>query len=215
LAINSPDILLFERTDMTVNQNQDAAHLPTLQQLNRATLLAVAVAGGLLVTTVLPAEYGIDPTGIGGALGLKKMGDMKEAAHKAGDAPVATATMNLPSAAATAMSSANGIQTGKVSLTLQPGEGREVKATITAGQEFDFNWSTNGGAVNYDQHGEIVGAANDEFTSYEKGTKVSASGKFRAPFDGTHGWYWRNRTDKPVTITVTATGQYQKFALKN
>jgi hypothetical protein len=85
---------------------------------------------------------------------------------------------------------------------------------MKAGEEFDFKWSTDGGQVNFDQHGEMAGAASDEFTSYEKGTKASASGKFRAPFDGTHGWYWRNRTDGPVTITVTATGTFEKFALK-
>ena len=39
-------------------------------QLLKATALALAVAGAILLTTVLPAEYGIDPTGIGKALGL-------------------------------------------------------------------------------------------------------------------------------------------------
>lgn len=108
----------------------------------------------------------------------------------------------------------SGVQTGKVTLTLQPGEGQEVKATMKAGEEFDFAWSTDKGAVNYDQHGEMAGAASDDYTSYDKGTKASATGKFRAPFDGTHGWYWRNRTDGPVTITVTANGQFEKFELK-
>lgn len=200
---------------MTNFETPSSAQLPSVAQLNKATGLAALIAAAILAIIVLPAEYGIDPTGIGSALGLKKMGDMKRAAHEAGDVPAATTTMDAPSAAARATSSTNGVQTGKVSLTLQPGEGREVKATMTTGQEFEFNWSTDGGAVNYDQHGEMAGAANDEFTSYEKGTKTSASGKFRAPFDGTHGWYWRNRTDKPVTITVTATGQYQKFVLKD
>ena len=57
-----------------------------------------------------------------------------------------------------------------------------------------------------------TGAAEGDYTSYEKGSSAGASGKFRAPFDGTHGWYWRNRTDRPVTITVTATGDFEKFA---
>ena len=193
-------------------ETPDRSELPTTAQLNRATGLAALIAGAILVTTVLPAEYGIDPTGIGGALGLKEMGDMKAIASLADEAPVATSAMNAPVAAAT--TSSPGVQNGKVTLTLQSGEGREVKATMKAGEEFDFSWATNGGAVNYDQHGEVAGAASSEFTSYEKGTKASSSGKFRAPFDGTHGWYWRNRTDAPVTITVTATGQFEKFELK-
>jgi hypothetical protein len=203
---------------MTNFETPDRAQLPATAQLNRATGLAALIAGVILVTTVLPAEYGIDPTGVGKALGLKEMGDMKEAAHLAEKAPATPpapgATMNAPAATATATASSEGVKTGKVTLTLQPGEGQEVKATMAAGEEFDFTWSTDGRQVNYDQHGEMAGAASDEYTSYDKGTKESATGKFRAPFDGTHGWYWRNRTDGPVTITVAATGQFDKFELK-
>lgn len=43
---------------------------PTSAKLVKATLAAAIVGGILLITTVLPAEYGIDPTGIGGKLGL-------------------------------------------------------------------------------------------------------------------------------------------------
>ena len=43
---------------------------PSPMRLVRATLTAAALAGALLVTVVLPAEYGIDPTGIGRATGL-------------------------------------------------------------------------------------------------------------------------------------------------
>ena len=196
---------------MTNFETPNPSELPTIGQLNRATGLAVLIAGAILMTTVLPAEYGIDPTGIGQVLGLKKMGDMKEAAASEQE-PAATTAINPP--VATATTSSPGIQTGRVTLTLQPGEGREVKATMKAGEEFDFAWSTDLGQVNYDQHGEIAGAASDEYTSYDKGTKASSAGKFRAPFDGTHGWYWRNRTDSPVTITLTATGQFETFELK-
>ena len=196
---------------MTNFETPNPSELPTIGQLNRATGLAVLIAGGILMTTVLPAEYGIDPTGIGQVLGLKEMGDMKEAAASE-QAPAATTAMNAP--VATATTSSPGVQTGKVTLTLQPGEGREVKATMKAGEEFDFAWSTDLGQVNYDQHGEMAGAASDEYTSYDRGTNASATGKFRAPFDGTHGWYWRNRTDGPVTITVKATGQFETFELK-
>jgi hypothetical protein len=193
---------------MSDSELPDLSQLPTTGQINRATSLAALIAGALLVTVVMPNEYGVDPTGIGSVLGLKAAGDGKRAELLTEEPP---ATASEPEAAPAA---APGIKTGKVALTLQPGEGKEVKATMKAGEEFDFNWSTDGGEVVFDQHGEMTGGANDEFTSYEKGTKASASGKFRAPFDGTHGWYWKNRTDGPVTITVTATGTFEKFALK-
>ena len=185
------------------------SELPSVRQLNKATAFAAATAAILLVTTILPAEYGIDPTGIGSALGLKAMGDGKQAEQEAEkEAPAAD---NLASVEGEASA---GIQNSEVTLTLQPGEGREVKATMKAGEEFEFTWATDKNAVNYDQHGEVFGAASDEYTSYDKGTKASSTGRFRAPFDGTHGWYWRNRTEGPVTITVSATGQFSKFELK-
>jgi hypothetical protein len=56
------------------SDNPTRAELPTSGQLLRSTVIAVITAGVLLITIVLPAEYGIDPTGVGQALGLKQMG---------------------------------------------------------------------------------------------------------------------------------------------
>jgi hypothetical protein len=52
--------------------------LPSSRQLLKSTAIAGCVAAVLLVTAVLPAEHGIDPTGIGQLLGLKRMGEIKE-----------------------------------------------------------------------------------------------------------------------------------------
>jgi hypothetical protein len=41
------------------------AELPSSAQLIRSTIIAAGVAAALLVTVVLPAEYGIDPLGSG------------------------------------------------------------------------------------------------------------------------------------------------------
>jgi hypothetical protein len=73
-----------------------AAELPSKRQLNRATLLAAGVAAVLLVTTILPAEYGVDPTGVGSVLGLTPMGEMKweQALSEAGEAAPESAADN-------------------------------------------------------------------------------------------------------------------------
>src|SRR3546814_15274486 len=49
-------------------------------RLLKATSLAVAVATVILVTAVLPAEYGLDRTGIGNQLGLTVLDTPAEAA---------------------------------------------------------------------------------------------------------------------------------------
>lgn len=51
--------------------------LPDGRRLVRSTVIAAAVALAILITIVLPAEYGIDPTRIGRALGLTQMGEIK------------------------------------------------------------------------------------------------------------------------------------------
>lgn len=62
-----------------MNQHKLPTHveLPSSRQLLRSTLLAVITASVLLFTTILPAEYGIDPTGVGTILGLTQMGEIK------------------------------------------------------------------------------------------------------------------------------------------
>lgn len=195
--------------------------LPTKRQLNRATLIAAGVAALVLVTTILPAEYGIDPTGVGSVLGLTPMGEMKRDAAAAPEAEAAPATQTaatdngdilLDEELATPAAAAGG-SVGRVQITLAPAQGEEVKATMTAGDEFAYEWSTGGPVIRFELHGEPFPAKGDEFTSFEKGSSAGAKGKFRAPFNGTHGWYWRNNTSSPITITVNATGTFQKFAL--
>ena len=46
-----------------------------MKKLAVATVFAVVLAAVILVVAVLPAEYGIDPLGIGGALGLTQLAE--------------------------------------------------------------------------------------------------------------------------------------------
>ncbi|MBT9590015.1 MAG: hypothetical protein IV089_03760 [Thiobacillus sp.] len=192
--------------------------LPTLPQLIKATGIALVAAAAILITTVLPAEHGIDPTGIGKVLGLTTLSAPSGEAASALIPDVSAATL-LPSSvaaaasvaqtsAATVIKSEVPFRSDEMMLTLQPGEGDEIKATMRKGEQFVFIWTAEGGKVNFDMHGERpnVGA---EFTSYWKDTQQTrAQGTFVAPFDGTHGWFWRNRGDQPVRIKVNVSGFY-------
>ena len=179
------------------------------RQLLRGTLTALAVAAILLVAVVLPAEYGIDPTGIGRVLGL----------YRAPAQPLAVAPAASGAPAPLGLASPGGLfkseipfRTDEMSLVLQPGEGAEIKAVMSQGDRLVFGWSTEGGAVDVDMHGEKVGAAEGEYTSYWKDSaQPSAHGGFEAPFAGTHGWYWQNLGSAPVTVKVKTSGYYQKL----
>lgn len=179
--------------------------LPSLPQLGKATAIAAAVAALILVTAVLPAEYGIDPSGIGKALGLAQM---NSGAKKPAELAPATAV----GTAATLVKTDQALRNDEMTLTLQPGEGAEVKAQIRKGQQFVFSWTTDGGQVKSDMHGEPLNAKPNEFTTYWKvPQQSSAQGVFVAPFDGIHGWFWRNKGDKPVTIKVKVSGFHEKL----
>jgi len=189
-----------------------APPLPSLSQLGKATFAALVAAGVILVTTVLPAEYGIDPIGAGRALGLLKM--------NAGGAPAAApaivpAAPGAPGAAASASPVARtnaAYRTDEMSVTLAPGEGAEVKALIRKGEQFVFNWSTDGAPVKADMHGEPENAKPNEFTTYWKEPQqTKGQGSFTAGFNGIHGWFWRNKGTQPVTIKVQVSGFHEKL----
>lgn len=194
------------------SQRPKLEDLPTTSQLLRATGLAIIAAGAILVTVVLPSEYAIDPTGIGRQLGLTQMGEIKaqlaeeaaqDAAAEAAGAPpatVAAATAPAPKAAEA------GQRTDTMKLTLAPGQGAEIKATMASGAKLSFDWSVEGGRVNFDTHGDAPGV---DYHGYGKGKETAGEkGELVAAFDGKHGWFWRNRSGAPVTITLRTEGAY-------
>ena len=36
-------------------------------------------------------------------------------------------------------------------------------------------------------------------------------GELTAKFDGRHGWFWRNRSDENVTLTLKVKGEYNQM----
>lgn len=202
---------------MTTNITQP---LPSLPQLIKATALALIVAGVILITIVLPAEFGIDPTGSGKALGLTALNDSSRQIQPAALAieeavslpPNTTAVEPVEQLlTSTVVKSEAPFRSDEMTITLEEDEGSEIKALMKKGEQFVFTWTTDGGKVNFDMHGEQPNAG-EVFTSYWKDkNQTSANGTFVAPFDGTHGWYWRNRGDKPVTIKVKVSGFYNKL----
>lgn len=204
-------------------QKPDLAALPTTSRLLRSTAIAVGVAATLLVTVVLPAEYAVDPTGIGRLLGLTEMGTVKMAiareaeqeasAAAAASAPMITAQASpAPAAAAPAPVQASAppeqASAGKaeeMTLTLAPGQGVEIKAKMRKGASVTYVWVTDGPKLNFDTHGDGAGIS---YHGYGKGSESRSEGVLTAAFDGSHGWFWRNRADKPVTVTVKVSGDF-------
>ncbi|MDA3963011.1 MAG: hypothetical protein PF961_19680 [Planctomycetota bacterium] len=179
-----------------------AQAIPSHAQLIKAMAIALSVAGVLLVTTIMPAEYGIDPTGAGRLMGLTGISEAST------EAPVALDTGAASGLAQVLTNVSSPYQTDITTVTLPPGQGLEVKAVMEAGQVMTFAWVTDGGAVSLDMHGEPPGDGSN-FTSHRKGqNETAAQGIFVAPFAGTHGWWWANKTKAPITVTLQTSGFY-------
>ena len=237
--------------------------------LVRATLGSALAATAILVFFWLPAEYAVDPTGVGRVLGLTEMGEIKQqlyAEAAADDAalaaqavptaapapldPALTARLDAIEAQLAAIAAFVGVAPvpavpdaapspappavetpaaptepvalaepaapstpawrDEVSYTLAPTEGIEVKLVMEEGAVAAFEWTANGGVLNYDTHGDGSG----QRMSYEQGRGVpEQEGELVAAFTGNHGWFWRNRTDEPVTVTLRTRGAYAEMKL--
>jgi hypothetical protein len=71
--------------------------------------------------------------------------------------------------------------------------------------------------VNFEFHAVPDGAPKGFAESYEKKNAMNqASGTLSAPFSGIHGWYWENRGDSEVVVTLSAAGFYsQSYEFRN
>ena len=173
------------------------------ERLALAAGAALLVAGLVLVVAVLPAEYGIDPTGLGRRLGLTTMNDVQ----KSLDAFQSTRAGGA-SGGATIVPQERKFNEETIELKLVPGDSVEYKYRLDKGEALLYSWKATG-RVNVEFHAEPDGAPQGYAESYEKKNAMdSTSGTLTAPFAGIHGWYWENTTGGEVIVTLSAAGFY-------
>ncbi|MEO6715825.1 MAG: hypothetical protein ABIM50_01045 [Novosphingobium sp.] len=180
--------------------------------LARASIGASAAAAAILLLFVLPAEWGIDPTGAGKTMGLTRMAQTDESAAEPtpDSGAAADPVLTIPPQTKENIAAATPWRTDAKTVSLAPHSGIEIKAHMAKGDRLIFRWAAKGGAIRMDMHGEPMGGKNGEFTSYWKQKDLTeAQGSFIAPFDGTHGWYWRNGGETPVSIELKTAGFYR------
>jgi hypothetical protein len=189
--------------------------LPSSAQLLRSTIVAAISAVVILVTVVLPAEYGIDPTGAGRVLGLTEMGEIKrELAEEAerdralhGATDRSSRLLDAIFGLFVSTADAQEAWRDEVTFTLVPGASAEIKLVMEAGMAAEYAWVATGGRINFDLHAHGDGRSID----YDRGRgETSGEGSIEAPFAGEHGWFWRNRDNADVTVTLRLGGEYRE-----
>lgn len=181
-----------------------AQPLPSRRQLATTTAWALGVATALLVTVVLPAEYGIDPLRTGRALGLTRLAAPPAAPDVV--APPAGSAL-LPIVDGPIAHYPGGFKADTAQFVLGPYEFVEYKYRLEKGAAMLYSW-TGTAAVIHDFHGEPETGGENAAVSYEKKARRDASGAFTAPFSGIHGWYWENPGAETITVTLTTAGFY-------
>lgn len=171
----------------------------TKPALLKYTMLGLVFAAITLFTIILPAEYNIDPSGIGHKLGLTVFHNVK--ADEATQSGIEDST------------SSEGLAE-TIEVVVPAGRGVEYKFIMAQYQKLEYEWITDSAALYFDLHGEPEGDTTGYFESYAIATLSEMKGSFTVPFTGSHGWYWKNTSDKSVKVQLSVKGEYSKHSLK-
>jgi hypothetical protein len=198
--------------------NPENIPVQSTKTLINASLVAMLLAVVILFTAVLPAEYGIDITGLGKKMGLTALSDI--------------AQKRTPSIAENCIKPVQPLADNKTKPSagnptnsdLQPLDDSKpiqwmdtvkivIKFAMQKGAELKYSWSTDGASIYFDFHGEPKGAKNGYFKSYLDIMGSESKGVLTAPFEGIHGWYWENETSQPITIHLSTNGEYEALGI--
>ena len=170
--------------------------------------IAAVAVGALALFVVLPAEFGIDPTGVGKALGLTEMAEPANAELERGSKRSGVLVLS---------DSAPAPQPGltdRWTVDLAPFESIEFKYVIDEPGPVAFRWEATA-PLSYDLHSHPFDGGVALTESYAIDTAQEMQGIYNPAFAGIHGWYWENQTMDTVTITLDASGAFASSKIFN
>ena len=192
---------------------------PSAKRLWRSIAWALMGAVIVLVTIVLPAEFGVDPTRIGRALGLTALNGPTRTLlvedvlggndrYKEVALPIMGEPIPLPNPAVVQIKTTDAsVKTFTVRLGVF--QETEIKAILDKAQVILYSWKAEGGEVYTDFHGHAPDSGRAFVRYEEQQSGHEGRGSLVAPFAGEHGWFWLNISEKPVTITLEVRGYYR------
>jgi len=188
---------------------------PSGKRLLTGIAIAIVAATVILLIAVLPAEFGIDPTRLGRALGLTAINgpnrvlEVKDVVggnenYRKVEIPDPGQPIPLPNPAVVQIK-AEEAKSRTMKVTLQPDQETEIKAILESAQVVLYSWNADG-EVYTDFHGHEPNSGQAFVRYEEQQSGHEGHGSLVAPFSGEHGWFWLNISDKPVTITHNVSG---------
>lgn len=198
--------------------------IPPKSSIVKAVLWSALGAVAILVCAVLPAEYGIDPIGAGKFFGFSRLyvpegATMTNALTNLEKLPVLTLekagsdpSVKRPiEADKPAPAEQYALREDSIQMTVPAGKGIEYKTYMLKQGQMKYEWKTNKGILFSDFHGEVAQETPAKDVYYESYTLVysnNVAGTFLAPYEGKHGWYFKNTSNDDITVTLRLKGQY-------
>lgn len=181
---------------------------PSRKTLYKVLVGGLVAASAILMGAVLPAEYQIDPLGIGKATGLMQLSGPREV-----EVPLPASDGNN----AVARFYPTAFRTDTVDIRLgasgdaDQDDDLEWKVGMKSGATLVYSWSVDAPAEEFysDFHGESAPTPDVKLATYKKGPGVTSHGSIVAPFDGIHGWYLQNQSERPVVVHLKLSGFYE------
>ncbi|WP_249602065.1 hypothetical protein [Zunongwangia pacifica] len=193
----------------------------------KATIISLLIGAALLVIAVLPAEYGIDPTGAGKLIGFSKLyvpedpqaNNLAAIAsntsaqtiklEKAGSGPNVERPLEADNPPPTTQLN---LREDETKVIVPAGKGIEFKLNMLKYGKMKYEWTTSNNEILYfDFHGEVKQEGEVKevyFESYTIANSNNMVGTFYAPYEGKHGWFFRNNSNEDVTVYFRLKGQY-------
>lgn len=217
---------------MSNEENTTTQQSPSAASLWKSAFLTLIAAIIITLLFVMPAEYGVDPTGVGTRLGLTSLAEAGETSPQSDDSAPEPAPKLVagefpgiptdfdyyePEVMGDPFSRTHDapFRSEKRTIALAEYEQVEVKAVMQRGDALVYRWKmTQGDTVYSDFHadtGDNPDYPEGYWVRYLESEEDHASGSIVAPFDGHHGWYWLNIEEGPVEIELEVHGFYESI----
>ena len=174
---------LLYNVEQSMATEENLTKPPSNKNIIYAIVSALAIGVIVLFAAILPAEFGIDPLGIGNLTGLTDLSRSENPFEEQLEYH----------------------RSDYVEFELGPFQSVEYKYTMDLDAPLVFTWIAND-EVYYDMHAEPAGLGEEFAESFEQGNDVSRTGSFHAPFAGIHGWFWENRGSRTINVKLYAAG---------
>jgi hypothetical protein len=186
------------------------AHPLSARNMLALTAAALVAASLIMFGAVLPAEFNFDPLGLGRLTGLNRLWAPREVAFDASTGAVPLAREY-----------AEGFRSDTIEIPLRAGgdstrgDELEYKVHMKKDATLIYQWSVVDLAkpdeFYFDFHGHTLAPNAKEMTvaTYKQATGATANGALTAPFDGVHGWFFQNQSEKAIVVRVKIGGFYE------